>query len=214
MKEGQWKFDDIVASQFDVIARTHIPHYDEVIRKCVTIAESAFPDKLNSRIIDVGSATGYTMEQFKRSGYAHVFGVDNSPTMLERSRVKENLIRSDVFPKNGEPFHMVVANWTLHFIPDRESYIRDIRESLIDNGILILSEKMNSSEFVHDRYHDFKRSMGVSDEAIREKEAAIKGILVPYSLDWYQGTLKKQGFSTIEIIDSSWCFKTLLCTVK
>lgn len=212
MKSGSWKFDDTAAADFHAIARSHIPHYEEVIEKCVMIAESAFPNKSKAKIIDVGSATGYTMQRFRKAGYTEVYGVDNSPSMLARSRIKEKLIQSDFFPKHVGPFHLVVANWTLHFIRERESYIRDIRASLHKNGILIISEKMESSEFIHDRYHDFKRAMGVSEKAIRQKEAAIKGVLVPMPLAWYQDTLRRAGFSNIEIIDSSWCFKTLLCT--
>jgi len=211
MTPGDWKFDDSVAAGFDTIARTNIPHYEDVIDKCVMIAEAAFPDKTKARIIDVGSAKGHTLERFRKAGYENVFGVDSSAAMLAQSSVKENLIHSETFPKQHGPFDMVVANWTLHFIPERNRYLRDIRDSLSENGILVLSEKMQSSDFVHARYHDFKRYMGVSEQDIAAKEAAIEGVLVPYPLEWYIDTLREHGFSHIEIIDAAWCFKTILC---
>ena len=211
MRAKKWKFDKKVAEHFDEIALTNIPHYEEVVEKCLEIAKRAFPDKKRTKIIDVGSATGYTMRKFIDQGYVHVYGVDSSESMLDKSRVKKNLILSNSFPRNEGPFHLVLANWTLHFIQGRERYISDISDSLKGGGILILSEKMSCSQLVHERYHDFKKSMGVSEKAIRTKERQLRGVLVPRPLEWYLKTLRKSGFKSIEIIDSAWCFNTLLC---
>lgn len=214
MRSGTWKFDDDVARRFDEIARTNLPHYEVVIQKCLTVAQQAFPDKGNARIIDVGSALGHTMEVFLAAGYEHVYGVDYSKAMLAQSRVQENLIHSATFPKEKGPFDLVIANWTLHFITEekkRTEYLRDIRESLSPSGILILSEKMASTPLVHNQYTVFKRNNGISDGAIAENTAAVKGVLVSYPLSWYVDALEKSGFTSIEAIDAEWCFNTFLC---
>lgn len=214
MKIGSWKFDKDVAKRFDAIAATNLPHYDEVIRKCVVLAEAAFPNKKKTRIIDVGSALGRTMEEFLKAGYTQVYGVDYSEAMLAKSRVRKNLILSATFPTDHGPFDLVVANWTLHFITDenkRKEYLRDIRESLFSTGMLILSEKMGSTPLVHDRYTEFKQSKGISDKAIAENTAAVKGVLVSYPLSWYVRTLEECGFKTVEALDAEWCFNTFLC---
>ncbi len=214
MNAGTWKFDEDVASRFDDIARTNLPHYEQVIQKCLALANAAFPDKKNTKIIDVGSALGHTMEVFTEAGYVQVYGVENSEAMTAKSRVKENLIVSATFPKERGPFDLVMANWTLHFITDeqkRKEYLRDIRASLSESGMLILSEKMASTPLVHDRYTEFKRSNGISDEAIAENTAAVSGVLVSYPLSWYVESLQEAGFKTIEVIDAEWCFNTLLC---
>lgn len=210
---GTWAFDEDVALRFDREAHTHIPHYAEVIDKCLLIAKSAFPDPKAARIIDVGSATGYMLKRLRDAGFTEVYGVDNSAAMLAKSRVQENLIHSESFPIEHGPFDFVIANWTLHFIRDREAYLRSIRDSLNKGGILVISDKMDSTPFVHERYHDFKRSMDVTEEEIAAKAASIEGVLVPYPLEWYQSTLRSAGFSVIEIVDASWCFKTLLCKI-
>ncbi len=212
--KGQWTFNTGVAETFDEIAQTNIPNYEPVIQQCVDIALSAFPDKEKTRIIDVGSATGYTLERLRATGYKEVFGVDNSPSMLGRSRVQENLILSQTFPKEHGPFDIVIANWTLHFVDEREAYLRDIYHSLNPGGLLILSDKMLSSTLTHQKYHDFKRSKGLSEEYIHEKAAAIEGVLTPRPCSWYQETLANIGFTDIEIINALWCFNTLLCRVK
>jgi len=108
---------------------------------------TAFPDN-RTQIIDV-DGNRHTMEPIQNAGYAQVFGSTTPKSMLARSRVKENIIIPTCSEKHG-PFDFVVANWTLHFIPERESYMRDIHESLMNTDSHHL-EKRESSKFLHDR---------------------------------------------------------------
>lgn len=214
MRNDPWAFDDSVARRFADEARMHIPHYEEVVGKCVHIAERAFPDRQETRIIDVGSALGHTLKAFRAAGYRQVYGVDSSQAMLERSIVTEGLVHSTEFPSELAPFHLVVANWTLHFVKQRKRYLRRIAESLHDDGMLVITDKMRSSAFVHEHYIDFKRRAGVSEAYIAEKTEQLKGVLVPLSREWYLATLADVGFKHVEIIDASWCFMTLLCSKR
>ena len=207
--KGGWKFNEEVAARFEIEARTHIPNYELVVQKCVDIALNAFPQK-SAKIIDVGSAIGYTMERLRAAGFAEVYGVDCSKAMIERCRAPERVTHSSSFPTIDAPFDMVLANWTLHFIPEREAYITDIKSALNDNGIFILTDKMTSSTFVHEQYYNFKRAMGVSEEEIVRKEASLKGVLETRPLEWYLNTLQAQGFRDISIIDAPYCFATII----
>ena len=188
----------------------HIPNYEAVVQKCVAIAKRAYPNTTNPKIIDVGSATGYTLAELRKAGFENVWGVDNSEAMLERSRVQEQLILSHAFPKREGPFHMVLANWTLHFIMERRAYLEDIRSSLREGGILILTDKMTSTPFIHERYHDFKRAMGVSESEIARKQASLVGVLETLPLEWYFETLKDLEFRNVSVIDAAYCFNTLI----
>jgi len=208
--EGSWQFNDEVAARFELEARTHIPNYEAVVQKCVDIALDSFQGRANAKILDVGSATGYTMERLMAAGFSEVYGVDNSKAMIERSRLKDRVFHSNSFPKEHAPFDMVLANWTLHFIPERETYITDIKASLNANGVFVLTDKMDSSKFVHDQYHDFKRSMGVTEEEIARKEASIAGVLQTKPLEWYLETLNGLGFKNVNVIDAPYCFATLI----
>ena len=207
--EGSWQFNDEVAARFEAEARGHIPNYEAVVQKCVDIALDAFPQK-KAKIIDVGSATGYTMERLSAAGFSEVYGVDSSKAMIERSRLRDKVFHSNSFPTQHAPFDLVLANWTLHFIKERDVYIKDIKTSLSNGGIFILTDKMSSSKFVHDQYHDFKRSMGVSEEEIARKEASIAGVLETRPLEWYFDTLQTAGFRDISVIDAPYCFATLI----
>ena len=207
----QWKFDGAVADHFDNIARRHIPNYEKVIDKCVQIAHTAFGGNKHIKIIDVGSATGYTMHRFISEGFTQVWGVESSHHMKERSMHADTVILSDTFPHRYGPFDFIMANWTLHFVQSREAYLRSIYESLSETGVCIITDKMQTSPFLVNRYHDFKRSKGVSDAEIEEKARLITGVLVPYPLEWYLRTLRKIGFSSVEVFDADWCFVSIIC---
>lgn len=205
---GQWRFDATIADQFDYIARREIPDYLRVIDLCVRIISKSKIEQ--PKIIDVGSALGQTLKQLYEAGYQNIYGVDCSADMLAKSFNKATLIHSDYFPVDQAPFDYVIANWVLHFIPERTAYLKDIKKSLAPGGTLILTEKVSSSECTHDLYYDLKRANGVSEEEIERKRRQIEGVLVTYPLTWYMETLTCLGFDQIEIINANTAFATLM----
>ena len=46
--------------------------------------------------------------------------------MIEKSYQETTLIYDDCFPTGYGKFDIIMANWTLHFIRDRERYLQDI----------------------------------------------------------------------------------------
>jgi tRNA (cmo5U34)-methyltransferase len=207
----RWTFDAKVAAEFDIIAATQIPNYEKVIERCIELAHAFFPQNATATIIDVGSARGRTVTRLFDAGFTQTIGVEASADMLAVSAHPDKIILSDCFPMDKAPFDMVLANWTLHFIHAREQYIRDIYKGLKNGGVFILSERMQGTPETYQRYLDFKRKNGVSEEAIKAKEAALLGVLEPLPLQWYLQTLHAIGFTDIEVIDAAWCFNTILC---
>ena len=203
LKNVQWVFDNSVAERFQHEAETNIPSYHTVIDKCLHFANKYL--QKTDRIIDVGSALGYTMGKFIDAGYTNVMGVDNSPAMNEKN--KYSTICSDRIP--SLKYNLVLMNWTLHFLVDKESYLRDIYDNL-DHGYLILTDKTSQSTIVKDWYYDFKRSKGVSDEYIKQKETSLVGVMNSVPVDWYLKTLRDIGF-TVDIIHAEYGFITFLC---
>jgi cyclopropane fatty-acyl-phospholipid synthase-like methyltransferase len=206
-KTKQWVFDESVAKRFQQEAEAHIPSYHTVIDMCVKFANKNL--KKDARIIDVGSALGYTMKRFIDDGYTNVIGVDNSRAMIDNSIFPELVIESDSFPKNSYDF--VLANWTVHFIQDKYSYLTDIYDSLSNDGYLILTDKLQQSEIVKREYYDFKRKNGVTEEYIQQKEKDLVGIMHSVSLGWYANKLNMVGFKSVEVIHAELGFTTFLC---
>ena len=203
-----WVFDDSVAERFESEAEKNIPDYSRVISLCKQIVDNNFSKE--SKIVDVGSALGNTLNHFYDSGYKNVIGIESSQSMIDRSSHKDKIIHSVVYPKDVKA-DVVLANWTLHFIHDRENYIRQVYKSINDGGIFILSEKTTQTDVVKQLYYDFKRSNGVSEEYIHSKEKALENVLVTYPAWWYFDCLQLAGFKNIQVINAKYGFVTYYC---
>ena len=204
-----WVFDRDVACDFNEIANKNIPDYERVIAQCVQIISKMGIE--NPHIIDVGCATGNTLRQLYNAGFTRLTGVDSSQDMLNTINLPvAQLILSKNFPRHQGRYDAVLANWTLHFIKDRKTYLTAIAESLSTNGVLILTEKTQSSKIMQALYREFKRANGLTDEEIRIKEQQLAGVLTPYPVDWYLRLLPQLGFAQIEIINARYGFVSFL----
>ena len=200
-----WQFDDSVAKRFQQEATTNIPDYERVLDMCLDIAKRRIHS--TATVIDVGSALGHTMSKFIHAGFVETFGVDSSQAMIDNSLFPDNVTLSDKWPKSWRA-DFVMANWTLHFVNERREYIQDIYDSLEPDGIFILSDKTPQTNNVKEMYYDFKRSNGVIDEYIYEKEEKLKGYMNLLPIDWYLDTLQEIGFKNIQIINGRLGFIT------
>ena len=129
-----WQFDASVAKNFVGHARGHIPNYDTVINKSVAACQKSLT--LDSAIIDVGSATGETLQRLSQVGFTNLTGVDSSQAMLDQCQVSANLICSEQFPQ--QRFDAVLCNWTLHFMSDKLDYLQQIYNNLQQSFISLL----------------------------------------------------------------------------
>lgn len=205
----RWEFNEYKAKEFHYIARTSIPNYYAVLDKCLQVVKKRYGSS-QPKIIDVGSALGLMLARLHQNGYRNLWGIDDSLPMLQKSFRLANLIYGDKFPVEEAPFDVVIMNWTLHFIEDKRSYLLDVYNSLAEDGIFILSDKLLSSSFSHDLYYDFKRNNGLSEMEIREKAEQLKGYMHLDTLEWYLATLREIGFATVDVIDASYSFVTLM----
>ena len=203
-----WKFNKQVAQNFKSYADKHIPDYKSVINLTLDIANIHL--NKDSSIVDVGCATGVTLDTFKEAGFTNLIGIDSSIDMLNECNKCHTLIQSDVWP-NLNAMDMIIANWTLHFIPKerRRTYIVKMLSSLSPNGICIITEKTLTSDITKELYYNYKRRQGVSDEEILEKEAQLEGVLEVCSIDWYLCMIKSMGY-TVDIINGKYGFITFL----
>jgi SAM-dependent methyltransferase len=203
-----WEFDQSVADRFQQEAEQHIPDYQRVIDMCFLMTKCIFSDNKDINIIDVGSALGNTMDRFIKKDYTNVWGVENSTAMINSSKYSNKVILSKSFPTDKK-WDVVLANWTLHFVKEREEYLRDIYNSMNSNGFLIITDKMDHHPEVERMYYNFKRKNGVSDEVIYKKKASLQGVLVTKPLEWYLDILKSLNFSRIQVINNRFMFTTI-----
>jgi tRNA (cmo5U34)-methyltransferase len=119
-------------------------------------------------------------------------------------------IHSEHFPVDTGPYHVVLCNWTLHFIEKKVEYLTAVYDSLVTGGVLVLTEKTANGGIELQLYHDFKRSQGVSEQDIENKAYSVRDIMFVDSYAWYLDILNNIGFKDIRIINASPCFTTFM----
>lgn len=101
-------------------------------------------DYNNSRFLDIGSATGYAVNELKELGY-EAFGVDNSEAMIKYSENKYpsanykcgNIEEPMLFEKNTFT-HVLCLFYTLYQFKDKVSFFRNCYHWLQPGGYLIV----------------------------------------------------------------------------
>lgn len=206
-----WTFDDNVARSFVQHARQHVPDYDRVIDLSVGICRMMLEDPPTAKILDVGCATGETLNRLYYHGHYNLIGVDSSQAMLDYcDKNRARYICSEDFPSNLGPYHAVLCNWTLHFIREKQQYLYKIYRSLLPGGFLILTEKTHNHGLPLELYHEFKRHQKVSEEEIQAKAKSVANIMFIDPIDWYLKNLSDMGFVDVSIINAAPCFTTFL----
>lgn len=205
---SDWKFDKSIAKIFDVHARQHIPHYDSVLKKTLDVCSKVL--EKSDPIIDVGCATGNTLDLLSQWGFTNLYGIDSSIEMLEQCAPGSNLICSDKFVFESNTFQAVICNWTLHFIEYKIQYLKSMVDSLRSGGVLIITDKISLDPLMIEFYHDFKREQGVTDQDILSKEKSVAGIMNIDDQAWYQKQFLDLGL-TYYVIDADYAFMTFLC---
>ena len=212
MKNGStghkdWRFDENIAPVFVEHARQHIPNYEAVTDKCARYCTLNLGK--DAKIIDVGCATGHTLKKLHAQGFTNLYGVDNSEHMIKYAPKEiATYFLSNDFPK--DQYKMILCNWTLHFIENKENYLQSMSDSLTDGGTMILSDKTSKDTEMIKMYHDNKLKLGVTKEVIEEKQKQLEKVMFINSAEWYHQKLSELGF-TVTVMDADWCFTTFLC---
>ena len=142
-----------------------------------------------------------------QAGYTNIHGIESSIDMINRSLHSDKVIHSSSYVDLNP--NLVLMNWTLHFIPDKKSYLRSIYDDLAENGSLILTDKTVQSLAVRSMYYNFKYKRGVPYQYIFEKENELKDVMYLDSVDWYFKVLSEIGFK-VEILNAKYGFVTFV----
>ncbi len=208
-------FSKRVVEVFDDMLDRSIPFYKEVIAASANLLDSFLSP--SDRVVDLGCATGTTLLELARileDNELEYLGVDNSPAMLEKARLKTELFsKQDKITFSEEDITTIaipgsgafILNYTLQFIRPlkREEFIHHLFQQLRPGGILLLSEKIINHDSTLNRqyidiYHHFKRSRGYSELEIAKKREALENILIPFSIEENRQLLQNAGFVSVE----------------
>ena len=161
-------------------------------------------------------------------------GYDNSAAMLERARgnIKANNLQKRVALRiaelNGQVANFPLSNagvvtmcWTLQFVRPlrRDNVVRWIYDSLVDEGVFIVTEKIltnngHMNRFFIDLYYDYKRQHGYSETEILRKREALENVLIPYRAEQNMDLFRRNGFEIVETFFQWFNFAGFLCVKK
>ena len=212
----QFEFDEEVAGVFDDMLLRSVPFYKENIKLQIDILKNILES--NDKVIDLGSSTGtFLIELSKQRDDLNLIGIDNSPAMIKKAKQKAkafgsnaNFIESDFLEYDLNGANAIIANYTIQFIRPlkREKLIQKIYDSLQNNGIFLMSEKLITenkklNKIMIDIYYNFKKEKGYSEYEIARKREALENVLIPYTMNENIEMLKNAGFKDIDVI-SRW----------
>jgi tRNA (cmo5U34)-methyltransferase len=228
---SDFTFDDEVVAVFDNMIARSVPLYAEQQRMIVEVVKRYW--RMGSDIYDLGCATGTTLIKLGREldGPGRLIGYDNSEAMVKQARgavAAEGLanridfrlgdLDRDLQALTLDGAGVVLLCWTLQFVRplQREALIRRIHESLVDGGVLVVTEKVLSNARDLDRdfidfYYAFKERTGYSQTEIHKKRMALENVLVPYRIDENKEMFRRNGFRAVDSFFQWFNFVGFLC---
>jgi tRNA (cmo5U34)-methyltransferase len=216
---SEWKFDAAVAEVFDSHVGKSVPFYEETEQLSVSMSDWFLHDA--SLVYDLGCATGTTFERLLTrhpNKSIQCVGIDNSEAMLNQARARLGsysgikLVNEDLLDHSFKSdISLIYSLYTLMFIPaqQRIALCKKLYESLAKRGALILVEKvLDDDAFVTDVFTHLhwskKAEMGFDVTEIYGKAQALRGVLVPFTLEENIDMLRCSGFSRISVF-FKWC---------
>ena len=213
---SDFKFDQEVVSVFDDMVARSVPFYAEIHRMIAELTRD-FAVK-NTNVYDLGCSTGATLINLDRALPQNInfVGIDNSDEMLKscEANLKAAGVERKVSYQNQDLNSnlqlsnpsVVIFCLTLQFLRplNREKIIRKIYNSLPENGVVILVEKILTEHSICNRlfiehYYQFKMRNGYNEIEISKKRESLENVLVPYKLSENEELLTSSGFRFIEV---------------
>jgi len=204
-------FDQSVVQVFqDMIGRS-VPAYSTLLSMIPVLIRQYVQQ--DSRCYDLGCSLGAATlamrHSINKSG-VRIVAVDNSEAMTEQCRdyikndnadVPVEILCDDISNVDMVDASIVVMNFTLQFIEKekRPGLIEKIYNGLNENGVLLLSEKIEfeddeEQEWMTGLHHEFKKANGYSALEISQKRTALEDVLIPETVNQHKKRLQQAGF--------------------
>jgi tRNA (cmo5U34)-methyltransferase len=219
-----WSFENI-SEDFDSHIQKSIPLYD--LGHKLVCHYSDFFLKADSVVYDIGCSTGQMLARLaarhEQKRELRLIGVDTVADMIGKARrladrdPRLSFVHGNALDLEFEPADMMVANYTIQFLPPRvrQDMINRIYQSLNWGGAFFMFEKVRApdgrfQDYANQVYMEFKLDNGFSESEIVNKSRAIKGVMEPFSTQGDLDLLKRAGFTDVMSIQKYVCFEGFL----
>jgi len=140
LKRGQDAFDEFYTEVYDELYDVPLRSQNELIQ----VLKNTEPSTKESVFLDVGSGTGYVVNQLVEAGY-EAYGIDKSQAMIDFSEQKYpeaeykcgDVVDSMAFD-TGKFTHILCTNFTFYLIKDQRTFLQNCYFWLKPNAYLIL----------------------------------------------------------------------------
>jgi tRNA (cmo5U34)-methyltransferase len=216
---GRWEFTPEVAAVFDEHVRASVPFYDAIQDLVTEACDWLLP--AGSLVADLGAATGTTVGRIldrhpERGVRAALY--DDQPDMLAQAtarltqavadgQARMHVQRVEDGPLQHDDADLTLALFLLQFLTpvNRFRTLENARKASAPGAALIIAEKVRIpdarwAEIGTDVSHDWKAAHGINAEAIRAKSRALRGVLVPQTIEETAGQITAAGWAPPEIL--------------
>jgi tRNA (cmo5U34)-methyltransferase len=219
-----WSFENI-SEDFDSHIQKSIPLYDS--GHTAICHYSDFFLKPDSVVYDIGCSTGKMLARLAarhpQKRELRMIGIDTVADMVGKARrlgerdARLSFIHGNALDIDLEPADMIIANYTIQFLPPRvrQNMIDRIYQALNWGGAFFMFEKVRApdgrfQDYANQVYVEFKLENGFSEAEIINKSRSIKGVMEPFSTQGNIDLLKRAGFVDIMSIQKYVCFEGFL----
>jgi SAM-dependent methyltransferase len=141
LKTNQNIYDDFYVDIYDELYDTK----KRIQRELTQVLKLTEPTVKNSCFLDIGSGTGYLVDQLTKAGYI-AYGIDKSFDMIKYSENKYpeseykcgDVIVDPMLYENSTFTHILCTNLTVYLFEDKMTFFRNCYFWLKPNGYLIL----------------------------------------------------------------------------
>lgn len=212
-KPYEWSFNKtVVVEKFDTHVQQSVPFYGVFHDMIKTFAQYYIEPM--TTVVDIGCSTGVLLTEISNANSKRgvcFTGIDTSQAMIDKANsqkhdfnveFKKRDVRNHEFGSVSFAYSMLC----LQFLPlaDRQGVIENVYNGMEQGGAFILVEKVKSSnidihDIYNDTYYDFKRTSGLSDTEILDKNVSLRGVMKPLTLETNIKMLEETGFSHVEV---------------
>jgi len=219
-----WSFANI-SEDFDSHIQKSIPLYES--GHTLVCHYSDFFLKSDSVVYDIGCSTGSMLAKLA-ARHPHktalrLIGVDTVADMVAKARqlaandTRLDFVHANVLEIDLAPCDMIVANYTIQFLPPRvrQAVLDKLYQALNWGGALFMFEKVRApdgrfQDYANQVYVEFKLDNGFNEAEIVNKTRSIKGVMEPFSTQGNLDLLRRAGFSDVMTIQKYVCFEGFL----
>jgi len=225
---ASWTFGAETPKHFTEHVRRSVPFYD--VGHELVAQLSDFFVKADSVCYELGVSTGALIRRLaaRHPKTVRWVGIDVEPAMIKQAKLElrqanarlrnVELVADDINLVEYEPADLIVAYYTVQFVPPRlrQELLNKVYAALNWGGAFILFEKVRGpdarfQDIATSLYTDYKLAQNYTPEEIVAKARSLKGVLEPFSTQGNLDLLKRAGFVDIMTVFKYICFEGFLC---